>query len=219
MTIKDANPLPRIDEIFTSLHKAYCFLALDLLIGYHQMHVREEDRPKTAFFTHKGLYVFTVIPFGLCNARATFQRLMDCIFRDQIGKDLAAYVDDLLMYELRHAEILTILDRTLGQLIDAGWKCKPSKCQAFPDSIQYLGHIINDGKIASDRSRLDKIREWPFGKRSNDMASFLGLCNYYRRLIPHFAEYDEPLYKQVLELKVTASEVLEKAFLKVKDEV
>ena len=86
MTIKDAYPLPRIDEIFTSLHNAYCFVALDLLMGYQQIPVREEDGPKTAFITQKGLYVFNVMPFGLCNAPATFQRLMDGIFRDQIGK-------------------------------------------------------------------------------------------------------------------------------------
>ena len=89
----------------------------------------------------------------------------------------------------------------------------------FPDSIQYLGHIIKDGKIAADRSKLEKIREWPFPKTGNQMASFLGLCNFYRRLIPHFAAYAEPLYKQVLELKVTASEVLETAFAKLKDKL
>ena len=89
MTIKDAYPLPRIDEIFTSLHNAYCFVALDLLMGYQQIPIREEDRPKTAVITHKGLYVFNVMPFWLRNAPSTFQRLMDGIFRDQIGKDLA----------------------------------------------------------------------------------------------------------------------------------
>ena len=117
-------------------------------MGYHQIPVREKDSSKTAFITHKGLYVFNVMPFGLWNAPATFQRLMDGIFRALIGKELAAYLDDLLMYALRHAEMLPILDRTLGQLIDAGLKCKPPKCQLFPDSIQYLGHISQDGKIA-----------------------------------------------------------------------
>ena len=179
ITIKHAYPLPGIDEIFTSLHNAFCFVALDLLMGYHQIPVREEDRPKTALITHKGLYVFNVMPFRLCNAPATFQRLMDGIFRDQIGNDLAAYLDDLLPYAIRHVEMLPILDRTLGQLIDAGLKCKPLKCQVFPDSIQYLGHIIKEGKISADRSKLDKIREWPFPKTGNHMASFLELGNYY----------------------------------------
>ena len=118
------------------------------------------------------------MPFGLCNAPATFQRLMDTIFREQIGKDLAAYIDDLLVYALREIEMLPVLHRTLGQLIDAGLKCKPRKCQVFPESIQYLGHIINEAKISEDRNKLDKIREWPFPQTDNDMASFFGLCNY-----------------------------------------
>ena len=95
---------------------------------------------------------------------------MDAIFREQIGIDLAAYLDDLLRYALRHIEMLPILDRTLGQLIDAGLKCKPRKCQVFPESIQYLGHIFKEGKISPDRSKLDKIREWPFPQTANDMA-------------------------------------------------
>ena len=162
-------------------------MALDLLRGYPQIPVREDDRPKTASITHNGHFIFHVMPFWLCNAQASFQRLMKGIFHEQIGKDLADYLEDLLMYALRHAEMLAILDRTLGQLIHAGLKCKPRKCQVIPDSIQYLGHIIQDGKIAADRSILDKIREWPFPKTGNEMASFLGLCNYYRRLITHFA--------------------------------
>ena len=138
LTIKDAYPLPRIEEIFTSLHNAYCFVAFDLLMGYHHIPVREADRPISAFITHKGLYVFTVMPFGLCNAPASFQPLMYGIFRDQIGIDLAAYLNDLLMYAQRHTVILHVLHRTLGQFIDAG---KPRKCQIFTESIPYLGTL------------------------------------------------------------------------------
>ena len=122
MTIIAAYPLPRIDEIFISLHKAYCFLALDLLMGYHQIPGRVEDRPKTAFITHKGLFVFNVMRFRLCNAPATCQRLMHCIFGDRIGNDLGANLDDLLMYVIRHAAMLPSLDRKLGPLINAGSK-------------------------------------------------------------------------------------------------
>ena len=144
-------------------------------MGYHQIPMRTEDRPKTAFSRKKGVYVFNVLPFGLCNAPATFQRLIDGIFADQIGKDLAAYLDYLLMYALRHVETLPILDSRLGQLIDAGLKCKPHKCQVLLDSNQYLGHIKKDGKIVADRSKRDKIREWLFHIKCNEMASFLGL--------------------------------------------
>ena len=102
-TIKDAYPLPRIDEIITSLHNAYCFVALHLLMGYQQIHVGAEDRQKTGLITHKGLFVFKLMPFWLCKAPATFQRWIDGIFAEPIGQDLAANLDDLLMYALRHA--------------------------------------------------------------------------------------------------------------------
>ena len=90
--------------------------------------------------------VFNVMPFGLCNAPATFQRLMDAIFREKIGKDLAASLDDLLMYALRHIEMLPIFSRTLGELIDAGLKCKPRKCQVFPESISTWDTSSRKGK-------------------------------------------------------------------------
>ena len=138
MTINDAYPLPLIEEIFTSLRDAYCFLPLDLLRGYHQILGARRIARKIAFLTHKGHYVFKVMPYGLGHAPATFQRIMEGIFRDQIGKDFAAYLDDLLMYALRHGEMLHLLDRTLGQLIDSGLNCKPRKGHVFPDSIQYL---------------------------------------------------------------------------------
>ena len=97
-TIKDVYPLPRIDEIFTSLHGANCFVALDLLMGYHQIAVAEIDKPKTAFITHRGLFVYNKMPFGLCNAPANFQRLMDSIYREHLGRDTTAYLDDFLSF-------------------------------------------------------------------------------------------------------------------------
>lgn len=142
MTMKDAYHFTRIDEIFTFLHNAFCLVASDLLMGYQQIPVSEEYRLKPAFITHKGLYVFSVMPFGLCNAPATLQRLIDGNFRGQIGKDLVAYIDDFLFYAVRHSVLLQILYRTLGQLFDTGLKCKPRKCEFFPDSIRYLGLII-----------------------------------------------------------------------------
>ena len=152
MPIKDAYPLLRIDELFSTLLNAYCFVRLDLRRGYQQISIREQGIPQTAFITHNGLYVVNVMPFWLWNAPATFHRLMDGIFRHQIGKDVEAYLEHLLMYPVRHGEMLPILERTLGHLLDAGLQCKPRKWQVFSDSIHYLGQIIKDGKIAADRS-------------------------------------------------------------------
>ena len=166
MTIKNAYPLTRIDEIFTALHNAYYFVALDLLRGYHETPVCEEDRPETASMTQNSIYPFNPKSFRLGTGPATFHRLMDGIFRDQIGKDLAAYLDDLLMYALRLSEMKPILDRTLGPVFDAGLKCKPKKCLVFPDSNDYLGQIGQDWKIGADRSKLAKFANGPFPKQA-----------------------------------------------------
>ena len=92
-------------------------------MGYHQISVKEEDRPKTAFITHKGLFLFNRMPFGLCNAPATFQRLMDSLFESKIGEELLVYLDDILVFAETPQELLDALERTLQILMKAGLKC------------------------------------------------------------------------------------------------
>ena len=120
ITIKDAYPLPRIEDILVGLSKAKYFVSLDLLMGYHQISVKEADRPKTAFVTHRGLFMFNRMPFGLCNAPATFQRLMDRLFETEIGKELLVYLDDILIFPETPEELLAALERTLQILIKQG---------------------------------------------------------------------------------------------------
>ena len=216
-TIKDAYPLPRIDDIFTSLHSAHCFIALDLLMGYHQILVAELDRPKTAFITHKGLFVYNKMPFGLCNAAATFQRLMDTIFRAHLGIDTSAYLDDVLTYAPEFREILPLFERNLKILIQTGLKCKPRNCQLFDKTLIYLGHVLSHGTIAPDQSKLDKVRSWPFPTTGLEVLSFLGLCNYYRKFIPNFAEMADALYKVANESFVIPTDKLIDSFTQLKE--
>src|SRR5512140_1658547 len=105
-----------------------CFAALDLLMGYHQVEVAEADRYKTAFNTHRGLYIYNLMPFGLCNAPATFQRLIKRIFGHRIGKDVLVYLDDILVYAPEPNALLQTLDEVLRLIRRYGLKCKPSKC-------------------------------------------------------------------------------------------
>ena len=216
-TIKDAYPLPRIDEIFNSLHGANCFVALDLLMGYHQIAVAEADKPKTAFITHRGLFVYNKMPFGLCNAPATFQRLMDSIYREHLGRDTTAYLDDVLTFATNFTLILPAFERNLKILINTGLKCKARKCQIFPKTIIYLGHVLSHGSIAPDQSKLDKVRKWPFPTTGLEVLSFLGLCNYYRKFIPRFAEIADPLYKVSNENSVLSNNLLLESFNELKD--
>ena len=126
-TEKDCYPLPRIDDVWPSLARAKFFSALDLLMGYHEVEVAPEDRHKTAFVTHKGLFIYNVMPFGLCNAPATFQRLMERVLGDLVGTKVLVYLDDVLIFAESPEELLATLRIVLKRISDAGLKCKPTK--------------------------------------------------------------------------------------------
>ena len=219
VTEKDSYPLPNIDSLFVELHKAKCFASLDLLMGYHQISIHESDRPKTAFITHKGLFMFKRMPFGLCNAPATFQRLMDALFSGLVGKVVLVYLDDLLIFAETEEELLLAIEKILQILKNAKLKCKPRKCKLFRSKIHYLGHEISKDGIAPDPAKVEKVRAWPFPKTGNDMLSFLGVCNYYRRLISHFAEHSASLYAVAQLPEIAETENLKNDFEKLKESI
>ena len=211
-TVKDAHPLPRIDDIIVNLHDDKFFASLDLLIGYHQIPVAAADKTKTAFVTHKGLFVFNRMPFGLTNAPATFQRLMDRLFGEFIGKDTLVYLDDLLMFAETREGLLHALHRNLRILIEAGLKCKPRKCKLFRESILYLGFVITPKGVAPGQDKIAKIQKWPFPETGIQMLGFLGLVGYYRKLFPNLANYIDALYSVAQQSKIEKTPELEKEF-------
>ena len=186
-TEKDSFPLPRIDQVWPTLSRARFFASLDLLMGFHQVEVDPRDRAKTVFLTHRGFYVYNVMPFGLCNAPATFQRLMEKVLGPLIGLGVLVYIDDVLIYAETPKQLIEILSAVLKLLVKAGLKCKASKCSLFTQTINYLGRVVSKNDINPDPAKLDKIRQWPKPEKGIGLASFLGLCNYYRDLIPAFA--------------------------------
>ena len=194
-TEKDAFPLPRIDQVWPALAKAKCFASLDLLMGYHQVGMEPRDRYKTAFLTHRGLYVYNVMPFGLCNAPATFQRLMEKVLGPLINHGVLVYLDDVLLYAEDANELIDLLRKVLKLLNAAGLKCKASKCSLFAETIQYLGHVVSSQGIRPETVKLDKILQWPRPETGVGLAGFLGFCNYYRDLVPAFANASDSLYK------------------------
>ena len=194
-TEKDSFPLPRIDQVWPTLSRAKYFASLDLLMGYHQVEMDPKDRAKTAFLTHRGLYVYNVMPFGLCNAPATFQRLMEKILGGHIGRGVLVYLDDVLIYAETPEELLEKLLQVLQLLERAGLKCKASKCSLFTQQVNFLGHVISRDGINPEPTKLEKIKQWPRPEKGTGLASFLGLCGYYRDLIPAFAHISDPLYK------------------------
>lgn len=199
-TRKDAFPLPRIEESLDALTGARWFSTMDLASGYNQVPVTESDRQKTAFCTPFGLFEWNRMPFGLCNAPSTFQRLMQRIFGDQQCQSLLLYLDDIVVFSSTVQQHLERLDVVLGRLQREGLKAKLSKCSFFQREVHYLGHVISDQGVATDPSKIEVVANWPTPTMATELRSFLGFASYYRRFVEGFAQLAAPLHRRVAEL-------------------
>ncbi|GJU66401.1 putative reverse transcriptase domain-containing protein [Tanacetum coccineum] len=193
LTIKNRYPLPRIDDLFDQLQGACCFSKIDLRSGYHQLRVREEDIPKTAFRTRYGHFEFTVMPFGLTNAPAIFIDLMNRVCKPYLDKFVIVFIDDILIYSKSEEEhefhLKTILDLLKKEKLYA----KFSKCEFWLKEVQFLGHVVNRDGIHVDPSKVESVKNWKIPESSTEIRSFLGLAGYYRRFIENFSKIAKPL--------------------------
>ncbi|XP_023807866.1 uncharacterized protein LOC111946903 [Oryzias latipes] len=161
VTCKDAYPLPRVEEALDALGDAHLFSTLDLTAGYFQVAMNEEDQGKTAVTTPFGLFEWTRMPFGLCNAPATFQRLMGLVLGDLSFDILLVYLDDILVYSRdfeSHCERLGLVFQRLRQ---HGLKLKPSKCFLLRPEVKFLGHLISAQGIKVDMEKVSALNSWP----------------------------------------------------------
>ena len=195
VTRKDAYPLPRVDDALDALASCKWFTTLDLLSGYWQVEVDPSDREKTAFTTYDGLFEFMKMPFGLCNAPATFQRLMDLVLAGLQWHNCLVYLDDILIIGKTFKEHLENLQLVFDRLREAGLKLKPSKCRVCQKEVTYLGHVISPGGITTDSSKTDKVNKWPIPTSQREIRQFLGFVSYYRRFIKNFATIAKPLHR------------------------
>jgi hypothetical protein len=175
-TIKNSYSLPRIDDLLDQLHGATVFSKIDLRSGYHQIRVFEPDIPKTAFRTRYGHYEFTVLPFGLCNAPGTFQRLMNDVFRQYLDKFVLVYLDDILVYSKTPDEHLDHLQRVFSLLRQHQLYGKLSKCEFGKDTCDFLGHVITSSGIKPDPKKVQAVQDWPVPRDVTELRSFLGLA-------------------------------------------
>lgn len=197
ITIRDAYPIPRIDDTLDSLQEAKYISTLDLRSGYWQVAMDAESREKTAFITHKGLYEFKVMPYGLTNAPATFQRLMDSVLAGLKWKCCLVYIDDVIIYSPtfeQHMEDLTSVFRTIEA---ANLTLKINKCHFCQKEMKYLGHVITRTGIKPDPDLIKAVTNFPQPTKIRELQSFLGLTGYYRRFIKNYAKIAEPLLKQL----------------------
>lgn len=199
-TRKDAFPLPRIDESLDALSGSKWFSTMDLVSGYNQVPVAERDKHKTAFCTPFGLFEFNRMPFGLCNAPGTFQRLMERMFGAQHCQSLLLYLDDIIVFSSSVEEQLSRLDLVLSRLQQEGLKVKLEKCAFFKRKVQYLGHLISEEGVSTDPSKISTVANWPHPTNSSELRSFLGFASYYRRFVSGFSKLAAPLNRLAAEL-------------------
>ena len=194
VTKKDVYPLPRIDDILDTLSGAKFFSTLDLAAGYWQIGLDPATSAKSAFVTHQGLHEFVRMPFGMCNAPATFQRLMEVVLAGLLWKNCFVYIDDVLVCSNTFEEHLTHLKEVLSRLQQAGLRLKAKKCLFLRDEVSYLGHVVTSQGIKPDQAKTEKIRDYPAPTDISQVRQFLGLASYYRKFVPEFAKIAAPLH-------------------------
>jgi hypothetical protein len=193
VTIKNKYPLPRIDDIFDQLKGACVFSKIDLRSGYHQLKIRTSDIPKTTFITRYGLYEYTVMSFGLTNAPAYFMYLMNKVFMEYLDKFAVVFIVNILIFSKNDEEHDEHLRLVLQKLRENLLYAKLSKCEFWLKEVSFLGHIISEGGISADPSKVKGVLSWNTLQNVSDIQSFLDLAGYYRWFIEGFSKIAKPM--------------------------
>ncbi|XP_043972480.1 uncharacterized protein LOC122830832 [Gambusia affinis] len=194
LTIKDAYPLPQIEECLDVVGGATMFSTLDLQSGYWQIAVDSKNREKTAFITKWGLYEYTQMPFGLCNAPSTFQRAMELVLGGLQWETLLIFLDDVIVIGNGVDQSLDRLEQVFQRFQSYGLKLKPAKCHLLQEEVLFLGHIVSGKGISPNPALIKDVQQWNSPNNLQELQTFLGLCNYYRKFVPNFAELASPLH-------------------------
>ena len=195
VTKKTSYPIPRTEDTFDYLLQAQWFSKMDAASGFWQVPMEQASKEKTAMITPDGLYHWKVMPFGLCNAPATFQRLMDAVLHGLKWKECLVYLDDILIFSKDWEDHLLHLQHVFERLEKANISLKLSKCEFAKNEIQFLGHVVKDQKLLPDERNIEAVTNFPIPKDITGVRGFLGLVGHYRRFIPKFADKSNALRK------------------------
>jgi len=192
-TLRNQGVIPNINDLLDKLSGATTFTSLDLVGGYYQLPIHPDDIHKTAFKTPLGLYEFKVLPMGLTNSPAVFQRAMNSMFKDKIDRYVLVYLDDILVFSKTPEEHVHHLRSVLQTLREHQYYIKPTKCDFFKPELKYLGHIVSAEGIKPDPKKVEAIAKWPVPNDTHQLRTFLGLSNYFRRFIQGYSKLVLPL--------------------------
>ena len=195
VTKKNSAPLPNIADTLDSMEGSTVFSALDLRQGYWQIPLKEEDQEKTAFVTHRGLFQYTRVAFGLCNAPSAFVQLMNATLGNAQFNHVLAYLDDVVVHSKDLESHMVHLKDVMERFERAGLKLKMSKCQFLKPEVSFLGHVVSSSGIHVSPEKVSAITGMTPPTTPREVRGFLGMCSYYRKFLPDFAEVALPLTK------------------------
>ena len=193
VTVPDSYPLPVIEDLLDKLGGVEHVITLDLKAGFHQIRMKKEDAHKTAFATPTGLYEWNVMPFGLINAPATFQRMVNELLRDRLGNGVLVYIDDIVIYAKTWAQLMETLEWVLKKFSQNDVFINIRKCYFGHTEFEYLGATIKKGKVCPSKKSLETISRLTVPTDENQVRRFLGMVGYLRRFIPDFAVKVKPI--------------------------
>jgi hypothetical protein len=202
VTIKNKDPLPRIEDLFDQMKGASIFSKIDLRSGYHQLKIRESDIPKTAFRTRYGIYEYTVMSFGLTNAPAYFMYLMNKVFMEYLDRFIVVFIDDILIFSKTMEEHEEQLRLVLEKLRSNQLYVKFSKCEFWLTEVSFFGHVISAGGVSVDPGKVKDVLNWMPPTTVSEIQSFLGLVGYYHWFIKDFSKIAKPMTKLLEKNKV-----------------